>query len=274
MTAVTDATPQLSPGTVALLAAAAADGRLPQRIRLLGAPPSAPPPAPLAAGPWKIVVADHELPSPDELAERIAAAHRAGRPVALHVVTRAALVLALAAFDTAGTSPGDRLEHASVLPAELLTDLRRLGLRVVTQPGFVAERGDRYLAEVEPADRPDLYRFASLLRAGIPAAPSSDAPYGPLDPWLVLRAARDRVVPDGAGTVLGAAERVDVATALAGYLSGPAQPGGPPRTVEIGAPADLVLLATGWRDALAAPSADLVRRTLIGGTPAGAPRDR
>ena len=263
ITAVTDATPDLSGDDIAVLGDAVTSGALPQRVLLLGAPSDAALPQRLAAGPVKIIVPDHDLPALDDLAGRIAAAHASDRAVALHVVTREALVLTLAALAAAGHHPGDRLEHLAIAPAELLDELRRTGLRVVTQPGFLADRGDRYLAEVDPADRGDLYRYGSLLAAGIPVTASSDAPYGPLDPWLALRAARDRTVPGG--DVLGADERVSVDAALQGYLSSPSEPGGPPRRIGPGAAADLVLLSVGWRDLLAEPDADLVRMTLIDG---------
>ena len=193
ITAVTDATPDLDADDVAVLGAAAVSGALPQRVLLLGAPPGVALPHRLAAGPVKIIVPDHDLPALDDLADRVVAAHALGRGVAVHVVTREALVLTMAALAVAGHHPGDRLEHLAIAPPDLLDQLRSDGLRVVTQPGFLADRGDRYLAEVDPADRDDLYRFGSLLAAGITVTASSDAPYGPLDPWLVLRAARDRV---------------------------------------------------------------------------------
>ncbi len=47
----------------------------------------------LAAGPYKIVLADSGLPPCDELTDRIRTAHAASRPVAVHCVTREALVL-------------------------------------------------------------------------------------------------------------------------------------------------------------------------------------
>jgi predicted amidohydrolase YtcJ len=264
ITAVTDAGPDLDPAAVAVLSQACRTGALAQRAMLLGVPGQAEGSPPrLSSGPYKIIVADHQLPSFEDLTAQIARQHAAGRPVALHVVTREALVLTLAALAEAGPLPGDRLEHLSVAPGELVEEIRRMGLRVVTQPGFLADRGDRYLDEVDPRDQQDLYRYGSLLQAGVPTAPSSDAPYGPLDPWAVLRAARDRRAPDG--RVLGARERVAVATALAGYLSDQRDPGGPPRSVVAGATADLVLLSAGWHAVLEDPQADLVRLTMIDG---------
>ena len=85
--------------------------------------------------------------------------------------------------------PGDRIEHASVTPPEVIAVMAHLSLTVVTQPAFVAARGDVYLRDVDPADRPDLYRCASLLEAGVAVGGSTDAPFGPDDPWLAMRAA-------------------------------------------------------------------------------------
>lgn len=201
-------------------------------------------------GPRKLIVSDHQLPSLEELAERIGAVHATGASVAVHTVTRASLLLTLAALDVAGRASGDRLEHAAIVPDPALVR----GLRVVTQPGFLADRGDRYLREVEPDDLPHLYRFASLIEAGAPTVASSDAPYGPLDPWAVIRAARDRTI--------GPAERVSAHTALAGYLT---DADFKPRRVAVGAAADLVLLHTSLDEALETLDAGLVRHTWIEG---------
>lgn len=262
---VTDATPVETRADLELLAEAARTGALPQRVVTTGGPPLAAvdPPAPLGQGPVKLRLADHALPALEDLAGWIADAHRGGRPVAVHCVTREALVLTLVALDEAGSAPGDRVEHGGVIPPELHGGLRRHRLTVVTQPGFVAERGDRYLVEVAPDDRPHLYPCAGLLDAGIPVGGSTDAPFGHPDPWRAIRAAVARRTR--AGEVLGAAERVDPTSALGLFLSPPAEPGGPPRRVEVGAPADLVLLDRPLSEALASPAADAVRATLVAG---------
>jgi predicted amidohydrolase YtcJ len=125
-----------------LVADAVRSGALPQRVHLLGAPLGATLPDGLATGPCKIVIADSGLPDLDELTDRIRTAHAASRGVAVHCVTREALVLLLAALDEAGHRPGDRIEHAALVPRELIGELARRGLRIVTQPGFLAHRDD------------------------------------------------------------------------------------------------------------------------------------
>ena len=245
VTAVTDATPDLDDQAIAAITEAMSRGELPPDVLLLGAPLDAVLPADLgrpgpAAGPYKIVLADSGLPACDELADRIRTAHAARRPVAVHCITREALVLLMAALQDAGPRPGDRIEHAALVPRELLAGLARLGVRVVTQPGFLPHRGDDFLRDLPPGDHPDLYRFATLRRTGIPVALSSDAPYGPLDPWAVLTAATCRRT--ASGQVAGPEERLTFAEALDAYLAPPGDPGGPPRRVRAGTPANLAIL--------------------------------
>jgi predicted amidohydrolase YtcJ len=123
---------------------------------------------------------------------------------------------------------------------------------------------------VEADDQPHLYRCASLLDAGIPVAGSTDAPFGPDDPWLAMRAAVDRRTL--AGAVLGPHEAVDPVRALELFLGAPTAPGTMVRRVAPGAPADLCLLALPLALALRAPSAAAVRACWIGGrVAAGSP---
>lgn len=258
ITGVTDATPDLDEDTTLLLEEATLSGDLRARVVLLGA--SRPlRPSRFAPGPVKLLLHDHDLPTFDELVDRVLAARAAGRAVAVHVVTRLSLVLTLAALDAVGAMPGDRLEHAAVVPPELRADLARRGLTVVTQPGFLRTRGDDYRADVEPEDLPYLYPYASLLAAGVPVAASSDAPYGELDPWQVMADAAARLTERGHS--MSPEERVGVRAVLASYLSAPDRPGGPVRRVVPGAPADLCLLGVPLAEALKAPRRTLVRRT-------------
>jgi predicted amidohydrolase YtcJ len=150
-----------------------------------------------------------------------------------------------------------------VIPRQAIGAIAAMGLTVVTQPGFVFERGDRYLAEVAAEDQADLYRIESLRQAGVPVAASSDAPYGGADPWVGLRAATERRTARGSS--LGAGEAVSAKTALSLYLGDCSRPGGPPRRVAVGAAADLCLLRRPLAQALRAPEASLVAATLVGG---------
>ncbi len=262
ITAVTDASVTTDATAAKLLADAVRGGDLPLRLRLMSGG-ALPPPADGAysLGPVKILLDEARLPDFAEVTDTIARARAWNRRIAAHCVTATELAFVLAAFEAAGSLPGDRIEHGGVIPVSAIGALVRLQLTVVTQPAFVFERGDSYLAEVEPAEQGDLYRCASLLAAGVPVAGSSDAPYATPDPWLAIRAAASRRTRSG--RALGLSERIDAGLDL--FLSGPDSPGLAPRRVETGATADLCLLGIPLARALAEPSAEHVRATLVGG---------
>jgi predicted amidohydrolase YtcJ len=258
VTHVTDATPDLDAGSIAGLAAS-----IPQHVLSLSA-------AAGGTGPVKIVVADSRLPTLPGLTSRIGAVHSAGRPVAVHAVTAAALVLTLAALTDAGPLPGDRIEHAAVCDDASADRIAALGVTVVSQPTLWERRGADFLRESPPDERHLLWRFRSLLERGVPMAVSSDAPYGDADPWRTIRAAATRRLADGPAG--GPDERVPAEVALATLLTDPLDPAGPPRRVRPLGPADLVLL-----NAPLSPALDTVvrgdpppvRTVFIAGVPHG-----
>jgi predicted amidohydrolase YtcJ len=219
----------------------------------------------VALGPRKVILDDATLPAAGELAALIAAAHQEAAAAAVHCVTAEQLIVCTAAFEQAGRVPAlaDRVEHAGVVPAGYPGVLARLGLTVVTQPGFVRARGDAYLEHVPAAEHDWLYPCATLLAAGVAVAGSTDAPFGPADPWLAIAAASTRRT--ASGQVLGPAERVCAGAALRLFLTDPLDPRRT-RTVAAGQPADLCVLRAPLADALAALSADrapVVRATVV-----------
>lgn len=198
----------------------------------------------LRIGAHKFHLLESALPDFGGCADAIRRSHAHGRPVAFHCVSRTELVYALALLRDCGSQAGDRIEHAGVCPDELLGSLLELGLSVVTQPVFIAERGDRYRRDVCADDRPWLYRLRGLRDAGVGLAGSSDAPYGSLNPWLGMAAAVSRLTRDGA--CLGKAEALTPEDALFLYTGDLLQPGRPRRRLQCGQKADLVLLDRSW----------------------------
>lgn len=263
VTGVTDASPGLDAEALAMLARARAAGSLPQRLTLLGAPLDAVLPEGISHGPRKIMIRDHDLPRFEDLVDLIRSARDGDRPVAVHCVSVDSLALTVAALRCVGPVRGDRIEHAAVVPPALVGELVDLGVAIVTQPDFLRSRGDRYLTEVSPDEIPWLYPYCSLETAGLHVAPSSDAPHGASDPWVVIRSARERVT--GQGQVLGRLEQVDTARALRGYLTSADEPGGRIREVRAGRPADLCLLRRPLAEVLQEPSAADVRVTVVAG---------
>ena len=247
VTGVTDATPDLGISDVVKFAEAHQHGELLQRVHCLA--------------PGKRILHDDDLDL-DGLTAWIAARHADGASVAVHCVTAAQLVVTIAALRTAGARPGDRIEHAAVVPDDCLADLAGLGVTVVTQPNFVAERGDQYLTDVPEHEHAELWRVASLRSAGSPVVLSTDLPFGDADPWAAMRAAVRRTTPSGA--VLGAAERISALTAVTMFLGAAAAPT-ESRTVSPGQPADLCVLAGSPRPVLAELDEGMVAATVIDG---------
>lgn len=247
VTGLTDATPDLDATDIVRLTELHRKDELRQRMHFLA--------------PGKRILHDDALDL-DELAGWIADRHHSGGPVAIHCVTAAQLVVTIAALRQAGTQPRDRIEHAAVVPPDSLVDLAALALTVVTQPNFVAERGDQYLDEVPTAEHDQLWRVASLLRAGVAVALSTDMPFGDADPWAAIRAAVHRTTPSGA--VLGADECISARTALTMFLGCPDEPSRL-RAVAPGEPADLCVLGLPPAAALAELDADMVAATIIDG---------
>jgi predicted amidohydrolase YtcJ len=251
VTGATDASASNDGAALQELCAAVETGALPQQLLVMGEPALPEPPPRLgprvARGAVKTLLDEPRLPELDALAARIRAAHAARRAFAVHCATRTEAWFAATAFREAGARRGDRLEHASVAPPELVELVADLGLTVVTQPNFVAERGDDYRREVESEDQPWLYRARGWLAARVPLGAGSDAPYGSADPWRGMSAAVQRASASGAA--MGPDEALSPEQALALYLAPLCDPGGPARRVAAGAPADLVLLDRPWRDA-------------------------
>lgn len=265
LTGVTDMSPANAPAMARHFGQQMESGALPQTLVLAGTPELAERPAGARwlLGPGKLHLHDAALPDPAEAAHFIRAVHRQGRAIAIHCVTEAELVIALAAIAEAGAKPGDRIEHGGIAPDHLLAEMARLGLQLCSNPAFIAARGDRYLADVEPGLQPFLYRLAAARDAGIVLAGGSDAPYGPTDPWLAMRAAVNRETATGA--VIGAAEALSPEEALSLYLSDPLDLARE-RQVALGGVADLVLLDRPWREARDRLLADDVRCVLAGGS--------
>jgi predicted amidohydrolase YtcJ len=247
VTGITDATPDLDITDMVLLAEVHRRGGLRQHVHHLA--------------PGKRILHDEDLDL-GELTEWIGRRHDEDAPVALHCVTAAQLIVSLAALTEAGVHPGDRIEHAAVVPDDQLDVLADLGVTVVTQPNFVAERGDQYLADVPADEHHQLWRLASLLEAGVPVALSTDMPFGDGDPWAVLRAAVHRRTASGA--VLGEREQVSSRVALDLFLGGAIEPTRA-RTVAAGQPGDLCVLTAAPEDVLRDLDAKLVAATVIDG---------
>jgi len=264
VTGLTEISPANDATMARHFAAEIAAGALPQRVLLagslaLGQMDRTPQ---LTLGPAKLHLHEAELPALDEAATFVSAAHAQGRAVAVHCATEVELLYTLALFDEAGARPGDRIEHASVTPDFALDEIARLGLAVVTQPHFIAERGDAYRRDVDAETQPLLYRLHAFLSAGVTLAGGSDAPFGSADPWAAMAAAVSRRTQEG--VVMRKDEALTPEQALDLYLRDPVDLTRR-RKIAIGATADLCLLRVPWREARKRLSAGDVRAVFVDG---------
>lgn len=261
VTGVTDTGAGNGPAEAALLSAARAKGILRQHLLLMGSD-VLPEGDAFTRGPLKVIIDERDPPDVEALAMRMRASHDKHRAVAVHCATATELALALAAFGESGTVAGDRIEHGNVVPTDAVAEMVALGLTLCVQPGFLHQRGDRWLATVDADDRADLLPLRRLIDGALTLIGGSDGPYGPLDPWAAMRAAVERHTASGAD--IGADEALSPSQALALWLAGP-QPPFAPRRITVGAIADLILIDGEMAEILADPDADRVAHTVING---------
>ncbi len=179
-----------------------------------------------------------------------------GYQVAVHAIgDQANATLLTTIADLSHTYHGDRrwrIEHAQIVdPADwplIPAIVAQAGLVASMQP--VHQTSDRVMAEARlgPDRLRGAYAWASLKRQGAVLAFGSDTPVERPDPWTGLAVALTRQDTDGAPTGgWQAQERVDRATALAGYTSAAAWAGfGETRfgRIALGLRADFILVDT------------------------------
>jgi predicted amidohydrolase YtcJ len=207
----------------------------------------------------------------DELTELVRGLDARGFQVCIHAQGDRAIETVLdayAATAAAGNPRRHRIEHAGAMYPPLAARAAALGIVVASQPGFLSELGDGF-AEAFGDGGDQLYGFASWRRAGITVAGSSDAPVITADPLLGIRDAVLRRT--GGGRVLGPAERLPAADALALYTTQAAFAAH--RETEIGSlepgkHADFTVLDASPLQVDAERITDIeVQATVLGGTP-------
>ena len=211
-------------------------------------------------------------PPIEELREVVLRTHIGGYQLAIHAVEEEAVDAALDALLLAQAShprprARHRIEHCSECPPRLLGKLKASRALVVTQPSFVHDNGDKYLALVEGGTLPHLYPLRSFREAGILVAAGSDAPVSEPDPLLGVASSVVRKTRGGAD--LGPKQRVSVESALRSHTIDSAYAAFDEKekgTITTGKLADLVLLDRDPTSVAPEEIADIrVRMTIVGG---------
>jgi len=199
----------------------------------------------------------------EELDELVAEAHQSDMQVAIHAIGDRAsrMVLKSLAKATAQTSRElrHRIEHASVLSQDLISELGESGAIVSVQPHFIVS--DFWLVRRLGSARASLtYPFASLVRAGVRVVAGSDCPIEPMAPLTGIAAAVGRLQPEETITV---EEGIALYTRDAAYASFDE---GVKGTIERGKYADLTVLRTDPRSVNASEISGIqVALTVVGG---------
>jgi hypothetical protein len=146
---------------------------------------------PYADDPENVGVLRH---SDDELAELVGRADSENYQVIIHAIGDRAIEQAVSALSSVsgGRNPRrHRVEHASLLPKDLRSKMRKHDICATVQPSFIVS--DSWAARRLGEERVnDLYPLRSMLDEGIVASGSSDAPVEPLSPIVGMWAAMVR----------------------------------------------------------------------------------
>lgn len=260
VTGITDTGPENDDSVLDILIAAQRNRDLHQNVLLMGNEFLSPYRSDtITTGHCKLYLKESDLPELDAFIQKIRTIHSQNRRVAIHCVTRVELQFALTSFAEAGVLRGDRIEHASIADNGAIAQIAALNLTVVTQPHFVAERGEQYLRYVDRQEHEFLYRAKSFLDGGVALAAGSDAPYGGSNPWAVMRAATERKT--AGGSIMMPMEVLTPRQSLSLFTGDCLSPGVVQRKIEVGKSADLCLLAVPWREMLQYFDSDFVRAT-------------
>ncbi|MFI5610549.1 amidohydrolase [Amycolatopsis sp. NPDC051903] len=162
--------------------------------------------------------------STEELHDHVRRVHDAGSTACVHANGDRAIGLVLDAIEAAQRAnprpeARHRVEHCTLVDAELLKRIKALGVVAVPFGSYVAFHGEKLPGYYgERVGR--MFAHRDLLDAGVPTAGSSDFPCGPYEVLLALRSCVTREAADG--TVLGAHQRISAREALALYTTGSA----------------------------------------------------
>jgi len=153
----------------------------------------------------------------DKMDATVLEIHRKGFQAAVHAIGDRAVEQVLNAFEKVIRPEGEnrlrhRIEHAGILNHELMDRMAELDIVVGTQPRFLFEQGDGFLASCGPGRIKQVYPFRSLVERGVRVAGSSDCPVVSHDPLLGIQDAVRRQTEEG--RVLAPEERLTPERAL------------------------------------------------------------
>ena len=160
-----------------------------------------------------------------------------------------------------------RIEHCSLVDADIVGRIRALGLVVVPFGSYARFHGDKLVGYYGRGRLERMFAHRTLLDARIPVAGSSDYPCGPYEPLAAITSCTERRALDG--TAIGLSQRITVREAFGLYTSGAAYAAGEEHLKGTLAPGRLADFVELGRDPFQVPPREIVdipvRSTWIGG---------
>lgn len=186
--------------------------------------------------------------SEDEVYRILGEAHKKGWQITAHAIGDKAVELMLNCIEKAlAEHPREnhrhRIEHAGMVPPDLLERMKQLGVVPIPNPVFFHEFGDGYLKNYGEKRVSTMFPAASYVREGIVAAGGSDSPITTCHPLRGIQTAVTRRTETG--QTVGEDERLSILEAIrlftfnGAYASFDEAIKG---SIEVGKLADLVVL--------------------------------
>lgn len=148
--------------------------------------------------------------SQEQVDEILGAAHRLGFQITAHAVGDRAVEMMINCVEKAlahhpRSNHRHRIEHAGMVPPDLLKRMKAIGVIPVANPAFFFEFGEGY--QVNYGDRVKyMFPMADYVREGMVAATGSDSPITAVDPMRGLYCAVTRLTENG--SAIGPEQRV------------------------------------------------------------------
>ena len=124
------------------------------------------------------------------------------------------------ARETGAPALRHRIEHCSLVDADIVQRMLALGLVAVPFGSYARFHGDKLVGYYGHDRLERMFAHRTLLDAGVPVAGSSDYPCGPYEPLAGIASCVERLSVDG--TPIGASQRITVEEALSVYTRGSA----------------------------------------------------
>ncbi|HEY9323319.1 MAG TPA: amidohydrolase [Agromyces sp.] len=164
------------------------------------------------------------ISSQEELDALVGRVHADGNRLAVHANGDVAIRMLLHAYETAirtvQTGVRHRIEHCSIVDAEIITRIAALALTVVPFSAYARFYGGRLEEWYGPERVERLFAHRAFLDAGVPVAASTDHPASPIAPLGAIQSMVTRRGVDGAR--VGGTQAITVEEAIGVYTVGSA----------------------------------------------------